>query len=98
VCKYDYVEVRSGLNSDSKSHGRFCGAEKPDVITSLQNNLRIEFKSDNTMSKRGFKAHFFSGELLINLRNYSCNPADPAEQESILEELIRQSVCAESVI
>ncbi|XP_047229438.1 bone morphogenetic protein 1-like isoform X3 [Girardinichthys multiradiatus] len=60
VCKYDYVEVRSGLNSDSKSHGRFCGAEKPDVITSLQNNLRIEFKSDNTMSKRGFKAHFFS--------------------------------------
>ncbi|MED6269212.1 Bone morphogenetic protein 1, partial [Characodon lateralis] len=60
VCKYDYVEVRSGLSSDSKSHGKFCGAEKPDVITSLQHNLRIEFKSDNTMSKRGFKAHFFS--------------------------------------
>ncbi|CAG5867410.1 unnamed protein product [Menidia menidia] len=60
VCKYDYVEVRSGLSSDSKLHGRFCGAEKPDVITSLHNNMRIEFKSDNTVSKRGFKAHFFS--------------------------------------
>ncbi|XP_061589374.1 bone morphogenetic protein 1-like isoform X2 [Cololabis saira] len=60
VCKYDYVEVRSGLSSDSKLHGKFCGAEMPDVITSLHNNMRIEFKSDNTVSKKGFKAHFFS--------------------------------------
>uniref|UniRef100_A0A3Q2Q6B5 Metalloendopeptidase n=1 Tax=Fundulus heteroclitus TaxID=8078 RepID=A0A3Q2Q6B5_FUNHE len=60
VCKYDYVEVRSGLSSDAKIYGKFCGTEKPDVITSLQNNMRIEFKSDNTVSKRGFKAHFFS--------------------------------------
>ncbi|XP_038149701.1 bone morphogenetic protein 1-like isoform X2 [Cyprinodon tularosa] len=60
VCKYDYVEVHSGLSSDSKIYGKFCGTEKPDVITSLQNKMRIEFKSDNTVSKRGFKAHFFS--------------------------------------
>ena len=62
MCKYDYVEVRSGLSSDSKLHGKFCGAEKPEVITSQHNNMRIEFKSDNTVSKRGFKAHFFSGK------------------------------------
>lgn len=62
VCKYDYVEVRSGLASDSKLHGKFCGAEKPEVITSQHNNMRIEFKSDNTVSKKGFKAHFFSGK------------------------------------
>ncbi|XP_074837804.1 bone morphogenetic protein 1 isoform X3 [Carettochelys insculpta] len=60
VCKYDFVEVRSGLSADSKLHGKFCGAEKPDVITSQYNNMRIEFKSDNTVSKKGFKAHFFS--------------------------------------
>ncbi|XP_029024761.1 bone morphogenetic protein 1-like isoform X5 [Betta splendens] len=60
VCKYDYVEVRSGVSSDAKLHGKFCGAEKPEVITSQQNNMRIEFKSDNTVSRRGFKAHFFS--------------------------------------
>uniref|UniRef100_A0A8C8DU02 Metalloendopeptidase n=1 Tax=Oryzias sinensis TaxID=183150 RepID=A0A8C8DU02_9TELE len=60
VCKYDFVEVRSGMSSDSQLHGRFCGAERPDAITSLHNNLRIEFKSDNTVSKKGFKAHFFS--------------------------------------
>lgn len=61
VCKYDFVEVRSGLTADSKLHGKFCGAEKPDVITSQYNNMRIEFKSDNTVSKKGFKARFFSG-------------------------------------
>lgn len=62
VCKYDYVEVRSGLSSDSKLHGKYCGTEVPEVITSQYNNMRIEFKSDNTVSKKGFKAHFFSGE------------------------------------
>ncbi|KAH0623121.1 hypothetical protein JD844_031101 [Phrynosoma platyrhinos] len=61
VCKYDFVEVRSGLTAEAKLHGKFCGTEKPDVITSQYNNMRIEFKSDNTVSKKGFKAHFFSG-------------------------------------
>lgn len=50
------------MTSDSKLHGKFCGAEKPEVITSQHNNMRIEFKSDNTVSKKGFKAHFFSGK------------------------------------
>ena len=62
VCKYDYVEVRSGLSSDSKLHGRFCGSEKPEPITSQLNNMRIEFKTDNTVSKKGFKAQFFFGK------------------------------------
>lgn len=61
VCKYDYVEIWSGLSSESKLHGKFCGADVPEVITSHFNNMRIEFKSDNTVSKKGFKAHFFSG-------------------------------------
>ncbi|OXB70146.1 UNVERIFIED_CONTAM: hypothetical protein H355_013954 [Colinus virginianus] len=70
VCKYDYVEIRSGLSSDSKLHGKFCGTEVPEVITSQYNNMRIEFRSDNTVSKKGFKAHFFSG-----IENHSCVPA-----------------------
>lgn len=62
VCKYDYVEVHSGLSTDTKLHGKFCGTEKPEAITSQLNSMRVEFKSDNTVSKRGFKAQFFSGE------------------------------------
>lgn len=61
VCKYDFVEVRSGLSPDARLHGKFCGSETPEVITSQSNNMRVEFKSDNTVSKRGFRAHFFSG-------------------------------------
>lgn len=61
VCKYDFLEVRSGLSPDARLHGRFCGSETPEVITSQSNNMRVEFKSDNTVSKRGFRAHFFSG-------------------------------------
>ncbi|XP_074419739.1 bone morphogenetic protein 1 isoform X1 [Larus michahellis] len=72
VCKYDFVEVRSGLTPDSKLHGKFCGAEKPDVITSQYNNMRIEFKSDNTVSKKGFKARFFSDKDECSKNNGGC--------------------------
>uniref|UniRef100_H3ANE1 Tolloid like 1 n=1 Tax=Latimeria chalumnae TaxID=7897 RepID=H3ANE1_LATCH len=72
VCKYDYVEIRSGLSSDSKLHDKFCGAEVPEVITSQYNNMRIEFKSDNTVSKKGFKAHFFSDKDECSKENGGC--------------------------
>ncbi|XP_073197659.1 tolloid-like protein 1 isoform X1 [Lepidochelys kempii] len=72
VCKYDYVELRSGLSSDSKLHGKFCGTEVPEVITSQYNNMRIEFRSDNTVSKKGFKAHFFSDKDECSKDNGGC--------------------------
>uniref|UniRef100_A0A670ZEH4 Metalloendopeptidase n=1 Tax=Pseudonaja textilis TaxID=8673 RepID=A0A670ZEH4_PSETE len=72
VCKYDFVEVRSGLTSEAKLHGKFCGAEKPEVITSQYNNMRIEFKSDNTVSKKGFQAHFFSDKDECSKDNGGC--------------------------
>lgn len=72
VCKYDFVEVRSGLTADSKLHGKFCGAARPAVITSQYNNMRIEFKSDNTVSKKGFKAHFYSDKDECSANNGGC--------------------------
>uniref|UniRef100_A0A4W5NC55 Metalloendopeptidase n=1 Tax=Hucho hucho TaxID=62062 RepID=A0A4W5NC55_9TELE len=72
VCKYDYVEVRSGLTADSRLHGRFCGTEKPETVTSQYNNMRIEFKSDNTVSKKGFKAQFFSDKDECSKENGGC--------------------------
>ncbi|XP_066549187.1 tolloid-like protein 2 isoform X1 [Amia ocellicauda] len=72
VCKYDYLEVRSGLSSDSRLHGKFCGSEKPEVITSQFNNMRVEFKSDNTVSKKGFKANFFSDKDECSKDNGGC--------------------------
>uniref|UniRef100_A0A674DZU0 Metalloendopeptidase n=1 Tax=Salmo trutta TaxID=8032 RepID=A0A674DZU0_SALTR len=72
VCKYDFVEVRSGLSSDSKLHGKYCGTEVPQVITSQYNNMRIEFKSDNTVAKKGFKGHFFSDKDECSKDNGGC--------------------------
>ncbi|KAJ7987175.1 hypothetical protein DPEC_G00336020 [Dallia pectoralis] len=72
VCKYDYVEVRSGLTADSRVHGKFCGAEKPETITSQNNNMRVEFKSDSTVSKKGFKAQFFSDKDECSKENGGC--------------------------
>lgn len=68
------MEIRSGLSSDSKLHGKFCGTEVPEVITSQYNNMRVEFRSDNTVSKKGFKAHFFSG-----IESHSCVPVSVSE-------------------
>ncbi|XP_018429646.1 PREDICTED: tolloid-like protein 2 [Nanorana parkeri] len=72
VCKYDYVEIRSGLTSESKLHGRYCGSEKPEVITSQGNGIRLEFKSDNTVSKKGFKVNFFSDKDECSKENGGC--------------------------
>nr|DBA30180.1 TPA: hypothetical protein GDO54_006194 [Pyxicephalus adspersus] len=72
VCKYDYVEVRSGLTSDAKLLGTFCGAELPPVITSQYNNMRIEFKSDNTVSKKGFRATYYSDKDECSRDNGGC--------------------------
>lgn len=95
VCKYNYVEVRSGLASDSKLHGKFCGSEKPEVITSYGNNMRLEFKSDNTVSKKGFKVHFFSGMCLCDsypgpyLKRKRCCSRFLLDKESLIIQNLR---------
>ncbi|XP_019644750.1 PREDICTED: tolloid-like protein 2 [Branchiostoma belcheri] len=72
VCKYDSLEVRSGLSPESDVLGRFCGSELPESVTSSRNNMRVEFKSDNTVSKKGFHATFFSDKDECAVDNGGC--------------------------
>ncbi|CAK8687745.1 unnamed protein product [Clavelina lepadiformis] len=60
VCKYDFVEVRNGLDSEGELRGKFCGTELPPLITSSSNKLRVKFNSDDTVAKRGFRIRFSS--------------------------------------
>lgn len=60
-CEYDSVEIRSGLDAESKLHGTFCGGQVPQPITSEGNTLRITFNTDNTVQKTGFEAAYFMG-------------------------------------
>lgn len=77
------MEIRSGLTSESKLHGRYCGSEKPDVITSQGNGIRLEFKSDNTVSKKGFKVNFFSGKghFSLNIETLEVKPQVDTERK-----------------
>ncbi|XP_074032807.1 protein tolkin, partial [Leptinotarsa decemlineata] len=60
-CEYDRVEVYSKLkNGLVKKHGTFCGPQVPEMITSEENVMRIEFHSDGTVQKTGFAALFFT--------------------------------------
>lgn len=57
-CEYDSVRVSSGVGAEATVHGIFCGSLLPVPITSDDNTLRIEFNSDNSVQKTGFKALF----------------------------------------
>ena len=61
-CEYDSVEIRSGLDQNSRVHGTYCGSHIPAPVTSESNRLRIAFTTDNTVQKSGFSAYFFTGK------------------------------------
>jgi len=64
-CEYDSVRVSSGVGAEATVHGIFCGSLLPVPITSDDNTLRIEFNSDNSVQKTGFKALFSTGKLIF---------------------------------
>ena len=59
------MEMRSGLDADSKLHGTFCGSALPQPITSEGNTLRVTFSTDNTVQKTGFSAFFVTGGIIL---------------------------------
>ncbi|XP_054878715.1 cubilin isoform X1 [Poeciliopsis prolifica] len=55
-CSHDAVEILDGDNYQAPSIGRYCGFEIPHPVTSLSNSLVINFISDYSVSKKGFRA------------------------------------------
>lgn len=62
-CTYDYIAIYDGLNSNSSSLGRFCSSKVAQTITSSQNKAFMVFKSDASLQRKGFKAHYSTGKL-----------------------------------
>ncbi|KAA0194649.1 Metalloendopeptidase [Fasciolopsis buskii] len=60
ACKYDFINVYSGPTDNQQKLGNFCGDKIPDPITSHTNELSIEFYSDNSAQRTGFRAVFFT--------------------------------------
>ena len=61
-CEYDYVEIKE---LSGKVLGKFCGSTTPGSVTSTSNVMRIEFRSDQTQSRKGFAAAFSAGRFLM---------------------------------
>ena len=53
----DYLEVRDGSSSTSTRKGTYCGSYAPS-ITSSGRYLWIRFRSDSSMSYKGFEARY----------------------------------------
>lgn len=50
----------SGPTDNQQKLGTFCGDQIPEPITSHTNELSIEFYSDTSVQRTGFKAVFFT--------------------------------------
>ncbi|KAG7219563.1 hypothetical protein INR49_018990 [Caranx melampygus] len=57
-CSHDAVEVLDGDNYQAPSIGRYCGMDVPHPITSFSNALVVNFFSDHSVSRKGFRATF----------------------------------------
>uniref|UniRef100_A0A3Q2TAZ9 Cubilin n=1 Tax=Fundulus heteroclitus TaxID=8078 RepID=A0A3Q2TAZ9_FUNHE len=55
-CSHDAVEILDGDNYQAPSIGRYCGTEIPHPVTSFSNSLVVNFISDHSVSRRGFRA------------------------------------------
>lgn len=73
-CTNDFLEVRDGSHgyNDRLNEEAFCGTNFPPELTSTDRYLWIQFKSDENIEGRGFRAVFSyqprdeSGKLLYS--------------------------------
>nr|XP_046480526.1 bone morphogenetic protein 1 isoform X1 [Neodiprion pinetum] len=59
-CRYDFVEVYASLDTSGPSYGRFCGDSNPTDIISMNEALLIRFRSDDSISNKGFSAEYYA--------------------------------------
>lgn len=58
-CEYDSLTIYDGPESvASKMIGEYCGEEQPPPALSSLNHLHLVFKTDSSISGRGFKANY----------------------------------------
>ncbi|CAD7084767.1 unnamed protein product [Hermetia illucens] len=73
-CTYDYVEVYAGMEDTSGPlYGRYCGSNNPPDIISLTDSLLVRFRSDDTMSKKGFSASYVAVDPFDNIEEAGIN-------------------------
>lgn len=57
-CRFDYLEIREGDNSEGQLIRRLCGQDIPGSIISKGNKLWIKFRADSSFTGQGFRAQY----------------------------------------
>ncbi|XP_038578939.1 cubilin [Micropterus salmoides] len=57
-CSHDAVRILDGDNYQAPAIGRYCGLEMPHPATSFSNSLVVNFISDHSVSRKGFRATY----------------------------------------
>lgn len=60
-CAYDFISLHDGENSEARLLGKYCGSKPPHTITSSSNTAFMMFKTDTSVQRKGFKAHYSTG-------------------------------------
>lgn len=70
-CRHDALEIYDGASIRDDKLGRFCGQNKPMLLTSSGNYLYLRFTSDGRTEKKGFRATYNTTQACRE--NYSGN-------------------------
>ncbi|XP_067041460.1 tolloid-like protein 1 [Acropora muricata] len=70
-CRHDALDIYDGASIRDDKLGRFCGQNKPMLLTSSGNYLYLRFTSDGTTEKKGFRATYNTTQACRE--NYSGN-------------------------
>lgn len=65
-CQYDFLLVMDGPPSSPTALGKYCGSERNIVVESKSNVMTVLFKSDSTMTKKGFEAIWYAAPGIID--------------------------------
>ncbi|KAK3783548.1 hypothetical protein RRG08_005004 [Elysia crispata] len=61
TCRYDSLQIRDGNNRSSALLNKLCGEVRPDPITASGNVMYLEFRSDGSQTRNGFRAQWSIG-------------------------------------
>ncbi|XP_007562022.2 ovochymase-2 [Poecilia formosa] len=59
----DFVQIYDGHKAGSALVGKFCGGTVPNPVESTSNTMVVRFKSDNSLTSKGFQATFTKSSL-----------------------------------
>ena len=62
-CRYDYVQIRDGYGANATELARGCGTTGPGFIQSTGNVMIVKFRSDASLTRKGFKAYYKTGMM-----------------------------------